>query len=115
MSTIDDAIITRAAATGALTALIGAQPNMRLYPPDSVPQNPTTPYVVYHLIGAPRVHAMGVDPGQVRSRFQFSCWADTNTDAKNVALQVMACFNRWRGIVADRGGGGGGCVGSCER
>lgn len=100
MSTIDDALIARAAATGGLTALIGAQPNMRFYPPDSAPQNPTLPYVAYHLISGPRVHAMGSDPGVAHPRFQFSCWGLTNADAKNLALQVMACFSRWRGIVA---------------
>jgi len=100
VSTIDDAIIARAAATAALTAVIGAQPNMRLYPPDAVPQNPATPYVAYHLISGPRVHAMGSDPGLAHPRFQFSCWGGTNTEAKNCALQVMACFSRWRGIFA---------------
>jgi len=96
---IDDAIVARAAAFGGLTALIGPQPAMRLYP-TMAPQNAVPPYVTYQQISGPRIHAMGVDPGVASPRFQFSVWGLTNTEAKTVALQVMACFSRWRGLIA---------------
>ncbi|SRR6266704_3688994 len=96
MSSIDDALVTRGAAFGALTALIGA----RLYPIDAAPQNAVTPYVVYQQISGPRQHAMGSEPGVASPRFQFSCWGDTSTDARNVGDQVRACYSRFRGVVA---------------
>lgn len=99
MSTIDDALIARAAATAGLTALIGAQPNMKLYPHDAVSQNATRPYVAYQLISGPREHAMGSDPGMVRARFQFTCWGDTDTSSRDVADQVRLCYSRFRGTL----------------
>ncbi|MGH2670866.1 MAG: tail completion protein gp17, partial [bacterium] len=87
MATIDDAIIARAAAFTGLTALIGSQPNMRLYPV-LAPQNVTAPYLTYQQVSGPRVHAMGTDPGVVNPRMQFSVWGRTNTEAKTIALQV---------------------------
>ena len=74
-------------------------PNMRLYPAVA-PQNVAAPYVTYQQISGPRIHAMGADPGVVNPRMQFSVWGRTNTEAKTVALQVMASFSRWRGVFA---------------
>jgi hypothetical protein len=99
VNTIDDAIVARAAAFSGLTGLIGAQPNMKLYPAVA-PQNAVAPYVTYQQISGPRIHAMGADPGVVNPRMQFTVWGRTNTEAKNVGLQVMLCFSRWRGIFA---------------
>lgn len=98
MSTIDDAIVARAGAFGGLTALIAAPPDMRLSPANA-PQNVDAPYVVYQQISGPRIHAMGADPGVVNPRMQFTVWGRTNTEAKTVGLQIMACFSRWRGVV----------------
>lgn len=98
MSTIDDALVARAAAFAGLTALIGSAP-MRLYPIGAASQNSARPYVTYQLISGPRVHAMGSDPGVAHPRFQLSCWDDTSTGARNVADQVRACYSRFRGIL----------------
>lgn len=98
MSTIDDALVARAAAFSGLTALIGSAP-MRLYPVDAATQNALRPYAIYQLISGPREHAMNADPGMVHARFQFSCWGDTSTDAKTLADQVRACYSRFRGIL----------------
>jgi uncharacterized protein DUF3168 len=94
---IDDAIYAKADSHAGLEALIGAPP--RLYPMVA-PQNAVTPYVTYQQISGPRVHAMGTDPGVASPRFQFSAWGATNTEAKTVALQLLACFSRWRGVMA---------------
>jgi hypothetical protein len=99
VSTIDDALIARAAAFAGLTGLIGIQPNMRLYPVDAVTQNADRPYATYQLISGPPEHAMGSDPGMVRARFQFSCWGDTSTDARSVGDQVRAGYRRFRGTL----------------
>jgi hypothetical protein len=98
VSTIDDALIARAAAYGNLTALIGTSP-MRLYAVDAATQNAARPYVTYQLITDPREHAMGSDPGMVRARFQLSCWGDASTDCRTVADQLRACYSRFRGTL----------------
>lgn len=100
MSSIDDALVARAAAFGGLTALIGTLPNMRLYPADAASQNATRPYVTYQLISGPRAHAMGVDPGMVKARFQFTCWGDSSTDCRSVVDQVRACYSRFKGTIS---------------
>lgn len=94
---IDDAIYAQAASHAGLQALIGTPP--RLYPA-TAPQNAVAPYVVVQQISGVRVHAMGADPGVAHPRFQFTAWALTDTAAKAVAVQVMACYSRWRGTVA---------------
>lgn len=97
MPSIDDAIYAKADSHGGLEGLIGSPP--RLYPMIA-PQNVAAPYVTYQQISGQRIHAMGTDPGVANPRFQFSAWAATNTEAKNIALQLMACYSRWRGIIA---------------
>lgn len=91
---LDEAIYAKADAHAGLEALIGAPP--RLYP-NIAPQNVAAPYVTYQQVSGPRIHAMGSDPGVVNPRVQFSVWGKTNTEARDVAIQVMACFSRWRG------------------
>lgn len=99
MSTIDDALVARAATVPGLTGLIGTQPNMRLYPVDTASQNAARPYVTFQQISGPPEHAMGADPGMVRARYQFDCWADTSTDALTLSDQVRAAFSRFRGTL----------------
>jgi len=101
MSSIDDALVARAAAFAGLTGLIGTQPDMRFYPADSAPPNATRPYVGYQQISpTDRAHAMGSDPGSVRARIQLTCWGDTSTNCRDVCDQVRACFSRFRGTIA---------------
>jgi len=92
---IEDAIFTRGSTFGGLTALIGT----RIYPVQA-PQNAIAPYVTYQMISNPREHAMGADPGVAHPRFQFSPFATTRTAAKAITLQLIACYSRWRGVVA---------------
>lgn len=98
MATIEDAIFTRGSTFGGLTALLGTNPT-RLYPVQA-PQNAVAPYVTYQMISGPREHAMGSDPGVAHPRFQFSPWAKTRTEAKAITVQLIACYSRWRGVVA---------------
>jgi hypothetical protein len=95
VSSIEDAIFTRGSTFGGLTALIGT----RLYYVQA-PQNAVAPYVTYQMVSDPREHAMGADPGVAHPRFQFSSWAKTNSAAKDISLQLIACYSRWRGVVA---------------
>jgi hypothetical protein len=94
---IEDAIFARADAFPNLEALIGSPP--RLYYVQAK-QKSDTPYVVYQMISNPREHAMGADPGVAHPRFQFSIFAKTASEAKDVTLQVIACYSRWGGTFA---------------
>jgi hypothetical protein len=94
---LDEAIYAKADAHAGLEGLIGAPP--RLYPMVA-PQNGTAPYATYQQISGPRVHAMGTDPGVASPRYQFSAWGTSNSEAKLIAIQLIACFSRWRGVVA---------------
>jgi hypothetical protein len=98
VSTIDDALVARAAAYANITALIGTTP-VRFYPAGTASQNATRPYAIYQLISGPRAHAMGADPGMVRARFQLTAWGDTSTSCRDVGDQLRACFSRFRGTV----------------
>ena len=95
---IEEAIITRAAATAGLTALIGTSP-MRLHP-QLIPQDPTYPAVTYMCISAPREVLMGSDPGIVMARYQFSAWGATYQAVRDLAEQLRLTFERWRGTVS---------------
>lgn len=90
-------MFTQASAYANLTAIIGASP-CRFYP-GLMPQDPVYPNCTFKLISAPRETAMGVDPGVVNARFQVDCWDTTRTGARDLARQVRACFQRWRGTV----------------
>lgn len=95
---IEEALVTRAAATAGLTALIGAGASMRFYP-QQLPQKPTYPAVTYTQVSAPREQAMGSDPGIVQARVQLSAWGSSAQSARDVAEQLRAAFERWRGTV----------------
>lgn len=94
---IEESILTQAAASSGLTALIGSAP-MRLNP-QLLTQDPTYPAVTYTLISAPRESVMNADPGLVSARMQFSAWSATYKEARNVAEQLRVAFQRWRGTV----------------
>lgn len=94
---IEDAIYAKADSHAGLEALIGAPPRLYYVQAD---QKAVTPYVVYQMISNPREHAMGADPGVAHPRFQFSVFGKTASEAKDVTLQVIACYSRWSGTVA---------------
>lgn len=88
---IETVLYDRGVAHAGLSALIGT----RLYP-GAMPQKCTYPAVSYWRVAASRVPAMGADTGLVRARFQFDIWAEKYADARAVAAQVRAAYQRWR-------------------
>ena len=98
---IDETLFSRLSTFAGLTALIGTVPNVRLYPV-IMPEGTTKPAVTYQLISAIREIASEVDPGMVASRYQFTAWATTMTEARNVIKQIRLALERYSsGIMAN--------------
>ena len=91
---IEEALYTRLSTHAGLSALVGT----RIYP-SVMPQGVILPAVTYRQISGARVHAMGSDAGLARPRFQLSCWSTTYSQAKDVAAQLRAALQRWRGTL----------------
>lgn len=95
-----NAIYARLKAHAGTLALVGS----RIYPM-RLPQGPTYPAIRYQFIGAPRVHAMGADTGQVNASLQVDCYAETYTGARTLSDQVIDALSRWEatsgGVVVD--------------
>lgn len=91
---IEEAIYTRLSGFSGLVALIST----RVYDVESVPQNPTRPFVTYQRVSGRRVQAMGVFTGLVSpGRYQVVAHAATYRSAKAVRTQLLAALDRWRG------------------
>ena len=98
---IEETLFTRLSTHAGLTALIGTAPAVRLFPV-IMPQGTDKPAVTYQLISSPREVASVADPGMVRSRYQFTAWAETNLAARNVIKQVRLALERYSsGIMAN--------------
>ncbi len=96
---IEEAVYSRLSTFAGLTALVGAPPNDRIYRV-RLPQDVTLPAVRFAKVAVERIGAMGADPGLARARYQFSCWANDPDQARDVAEQIRAALQRWRGTEA---------------
>lgn len=94
MADIEDAIYTTLSTHAGLSALVST----RIYRV-KLPQNPTLPAVTFTRISKVPEHAMGSDPTTKHSRWQFSCWATTQSGTVAVAKQVEAAMSRKRATV----------------
>lgn len=71
----------------------------RIYPL-LLPQNPTLPAVTYVRISSPELHTFE-RAFLPHPRFQFDCWAESYARAKDVAAQVQAALDLYRGAMGD--------------
>ena len=94
---IEESIFSQASGYAGLTALISTNP-CRFYL-GLMQQDPAYPSCTYSQVSAPREALMGADPGIVHARYQVDCWDTTRIGARDLAKQVRACFQRWRGTV----------------
>ncbi len=92
---VEKAIIARLKAFAGLTALVST----RIYS-STAPQNVVSPYVTLFRISTDRLSAMGLDIGIARARVQVDSWGATYASAKDVAEQVRAALQRFRGTSA---------------
>ncbi|MEW5921568.1 MAG: DUF3168 domain-containing protein [Bacillota bacterium] len=96
---IEEALYAYLSSHVGLTALVGS----RIYPL-VMPQGTTLPAVTFSKVSGPRVHAMQHDAGLAYPRFQVSCWGSTYKQAKEVAAQVRAALQDFKGTMGGPGG-----------
>lgn len=83
-------------ADSAISAIIGAMPNTRVYPV-RLPQNPTLPAITYFRVSGQRVHASSGALGLSGPRMQIDCWATKYEDAHALAELVRKRIDGYRG------------------
>jgi len=88
---IEDVIYSRLQATSAVTDLVST----RCYPVQR-PADASLPLIIFQRISEVCPPAMVSDPGNVISRFRFSCQADTPENARTLAAKVKASIGYYR-------------------
>ena len=88
---IEDVIYSRLQATSGVTDLVST----RCYPIRR-PADASLPLVVFERISEICPPAMVSDPGNVISRFRFSCQADTPENARAIAAEVKASIGYYK-------------------
>jgi hypothetical protein len=83
-------LVTYLAADVALDALIDGRVYRHRIPPE-----PTFPLIVYRRVGTRELHASGY----VEPRFQFDCWAETDTAADDVAAALRTALEGFHGAM----------------
>lgn len=96
MGDLAEALFAKADAHAGLEALIGAPPRLE---PQLAQQKVTTPYAVYTFISNVPSHVMRSDK-VAWARVQVDCFGTSPEQARDVAAQVVACFDRWAGTFA---------------
>jgi hypothetical protein len=94
VSTIEEALYAWAVANGSISALIDS----RVYP-DSLPQKPTLPAVVYRRVAAELEMAHDGPIDLEYSRFRFHCYGDTPKTARTVANTIKSELNGYKGTL----------------
>ena len=77
----------------ALSAKVGT----RIYPL-VMPTQPTFPCIVYQVVASTRTYSHSGFSHLFQPRIQFSCWATTYAEAKDVASKLKAALEGFRGI-----------------
>ena len=95
MADFAEAIIAKADAHG-LGGLLGTPPRLR---PQLAEERVTEPYAVYTIITSAPSHTMTADQN-VWATVQFDCFGGSTEEARDVAAQIVACFDRWAGVFA---------------
>ncbi len=96
---IEEALYSYLSGHAGLTNLVGT----RIYPL-VMPQNISLPAATFSKVSGPRVHAMQKDAGMAYPRFQVSCWGITYKSTKEVAAQVRAALQDFKGTMGGAGG-----------
>ena len=105
MMQIEQAVLKELLADSGVTDLISE----RLYYVKA-PQDVVKPYVIFFKASGPREYSHDGVSALARPRFQFSCFATTYYEAKQIAEAIRAAIEAFNGIM---GGAGGAEVGSC--
>lgn len=75
-----------------IKATLGSLVGNRVYP-DTPPDNPTFPLIVYQQVGGEVINPLeGSDPNKDNARVQVVTWAKTRLEASSVARQVRVAL-----------------------
>lgn len=85
---IEEALYAYLSSYANLTAIVGT----RIYPL-ILPQSPILPAITYSKVSGPRVNSKDGASGLAYPRFQFSCWAKSYGQAKQVAEQIRLALD----------------------
>ena len=91
---IEEAVAARMLAFPALSGLIV----QRLFPL-VIPQDMALPAVAYQKIDSPKTSSHSGRSDLARSRFQFTCAAETYAGVKALAAEVVNCWWGYRGTI----------------
>lgn len=87
-------LLTNANPSGALGLIIGD----RLFP-DDLPQRPSYPAAVYHVISAPRGYTMDGQDGATPFRFQVDLYATTKSEVVAMRRALLRDVSGFAGLV----------------
>lgn len=94
---IEQALVSHLLADSALTAIIGD----RLYPL-AIPETGKVPAVVYQRISSQRVLALDGSSSANSPRIQFSCYAASFGQAKQIAMKLYESLDCFRGVLGNK-------------
>jgi hypothetical protein len=92
-----------AAASGAVTALLGTAPNLRLYIFGEANQNTPRPYAVWQTVSGSPYNYLADIPDTDRYTVQIDVYATTVAAARAVAQALRAAFEPVAYVVSWRG------------
>lgn len=96
---IEQAILTELLAASGLTTFVGE----RIYYVKA-PQDVEKPYIVFLKVSAPREHDHDGASHLVRATFQFSSFAETYYEAKQVTEQIQSALQAFSGTMGTGAG-----------
>lgn len=96
---IAQAILDELSGVSGFTDLIGE----RVYYVKA-PQDVETPYVVFLEVSSPREHSHDGSSHLTNARFQFSIFAETYYEAKQIADQIQSILQSFNGTMGGVGG-----------
>jgi hypothetical protein len=94
---IEQALVSHLLADSALTAIIGD----RLYP-QAIPETSKVPAVVYQRISSPRTLTLDGSSSANNPRIQFSCYAASFGQAKQIAMKLYESLDCFRGVLGNK-------------
>ena len=83
-------LVTYLLADVALSALVSTHVHRH-----RIPADPTFPLIVYRRVSTPELHVSAY----VEPRFQFDCWAETDTGADDVAAALRTALEGYHGAM----------------
>ena len=98
MATLEEGMYSYITGLAAISALIGSGDDARMYP-NELPQNPTYPAIVYHLISTNDLMAHDGATDFMKKRLQFDCFGETYGSAKNLAKILRQQINGQSGAL----------------